>query len=546
MLVPEGEIVGEYRVLRSLGRGSSGTVVLAEHLPSHGKVALKIAADTVASREYRLLNRLSHPHIVRSLDYFASDRGGVIVLKHVPGLSVSEVLNAIHGVPRSGLSTRTAMSSVVQIAQKSTGADASACLSRLPSGDSFEQFAVRIVRDVAEALTHAHSRGVYHRDVKPENILIDDVGNAVLADFSVAGDLPDDPTFAGGTLSYMSAPQLLRLSGTGPQRPSGSDSVPSPAVTGDLYSLGIVLFELLTGELPYPVVETGSSVIAAAREALPTRQGAVQRVKCAAAVDGSLREIVASCLSAADENAAGYSSAAEVVDDLNCWLHGRALEHAGEPAISRLKRQCRRHRSLAGILLLTAMALLVTAGIDRHRTKQRLVDVSRSVRTLSDSDIVSATPDLTQKILAEGLLPDTTSLRHQRSRLIHAIAVANLQSGQSQTAADLLQRAILLNGDSAELWNDLGAARFRLKNFQQAIDAFSRAMTLQGESADVLSNRGAAFAARNDAENARRDFNAALRLDRNCRHAIRHLEMLDGAALGQPPSTDAEDSLPRQ
>ena len=118
MLVPEGEIVGEYRVLRSLGRGSSGTVVLAEHLLSHGKVALKIAADTVASREYRLLNRLSHPHIVRSLDYFASDRGGVIVLKHVPGLSVSEVLNAIHGVPRSGLSTRTAMSSVVQMAQE--------------------------------------------------------------------------------------------------------------------------------------------------------------------------------------------------------------------------------------------------------------------------------------------------------------------------------------------------------------------------------------------------------------------------------------------
>jgi len=216
-------LAGRYRIERELGRGGMAVVFLAEDLKHRRRVAIKVLRPEVARsigsgrflREIEIAAQLSHPHILPLFDSGEAGRLGqgderslFFVMPYVEGESLRDRL------------TREKL---------------------LPVDD-----ALRIAREVADALAYAHRAGVVHRDIKPENILLQ-AGHPVVSDFGIAsalqaavGEPLTDPGFAVGTPAYMS-----------PEQSVGEAVDPR----SDVYSLGCVLYEMLAGDPPF----TGST-----------------------------------------------------------------------------------------------------------------------------------------------------------------------------------------------------------------------------------------------------------------------------------------------
>lgn len=208
-----GELAATYSVVREIGRGGMGAVVVARHRAAGHFVAIKIAtpdkvdAEVLArfTREARLMARLQHPNIVKLYDVRPIGGGRVgIVMEYVRGHSLSDALDGAKKVPFA------------------------TCAS--------------ILKDVGKALAHAHAGGVIHLDVKPANVLIDSAsGLARLSDFGIArgaGDVSEVTAAGGvvGTPAYMSPEQIdgLELDGR-----------------SDTYGLGVLGWQLVTGQQPW-------------------------------------------------------------------------------------------------------------------------------------------------------------------------------------------------------------------------------------------------------------------------------------------------------
>src|SRR2546426_5036769 len=234
-------LAGRYRLDAQIGRGGMSTVYRAFDIVLERPVAIKLMHAEIASdsdhlerfrREARAVAQLSHPHIVTVIDAgeeISSDghdgHAGApyIVLEYVPGETLKDIIR------REG---------ALQIAQS-----------------------IAYAIEIARALGAAHERMIVHRDVKPQNVLIGAEGGAKITDFGIARSLTEEGlTMAGrvlGTTDYVSPEQALGHPVTG---------------QSDLYSLGIVLYEMLTGEVPFH----GASPVAVAmrhvREEVPDVQ----------------------------------------------------------------------------------------------------------------------------------------------------------------------------------------------------------------------------------------------------------------------------------
>jgi serine/threonine-protein kinase PpkA len=219
-----------YRVLRPIGRGGMATVYLAIQESVQREVALKVLSSTLAGedefgerflREARIAAKLRHPHVV-----------------------------AVHDVGRCGDVHYMAMELL----------PGGPVLRRGESGGD-EAYALRVTREIADALDYAHARGVVHRDIKPDNILLREDGAAVLTDFGIAR--ANDAVRMTRTGAIVGTPQYMS-----PEQARGK---PLDG-RADLYSLGIVLHELLTGRAPFQAedpVAVGIQHITAPRPRLP-------------------------------------------------------------------------------------------------------------------------------------------------------------------------------------------------------------------------------------------------------------------------------------
>ncbi|MFN2397969.1 MAG: protein kinase [Gemmatimonadaceae bacterium] len=219
----ESALAGRYVIERELGRGGMSTVFLARDVRHDREVALKVLREPIAQavgaqrflQEIRVISRLQHPHILPLFDSGEADGQLFYVMPQVAGESL-----------RNRLSREK----------------------QLPVED-----ALRITREVADALNYAHARGVVHRDIKPENILLSPT-HAMVADFGIAravdiagAERITDKGLAVGTPAYMS-----------PEQASGEADIDGRS---DIYSLGCVLYEMLTGQTPF-TGPTSQAVIA--------------------------------------------------------------------------------------------------------------------------------------------------------------------------------------------------------------------------------------------------------------------------------------------
>lgn len=254
--IEPGGRIGEYVVDRTLGRGGFGVVYLARQLSLDRQVALKVSPSSgraAVDGEGRSLARLEHDHIVQVYAEMTEPVTGahLLCMQYVAGTTLAAVIQKLRqaDVPGGRWSGTDLLAVLDAIKLPPVLFDPSALHDRdyLAKADHVESVC-RLGEQLASALAHAHARGVLHRDVKPANVLVGRYGRPLLADFNLATRPADRERSAvvGGTLAYM-APEHLDAFG------GGAVSVDAIDARCDVYSLAVLLWELSSGELPFPI-----------------------------------------------------------------------------------------------------------------------------------------------------------------------------------------------------------------------------------------------------------------------------------------------------
>lgn len=452
---PPAPRFGPYETVRSLGSGGMGEVWLARRADGQfeREVAIKVMRQPFQNeearrrfdRERQMLAALDHEYIARLLDSGTLDSGvPYLVLEYVAGLPLDEYSR------RAALATRDRL---------------------------------RLFQRVLLAVEAAHRQGVIHRDLKPMNILVRADGAPRLLDFGIARLSEDDSQWDAAPLTR-AGHRLFTPGYSSPEQLLGTPV----SERSDVYSLGVVLHELLTGRSPWP---RGGNERALERAVL--EGNALPPSRCvdpglAREFVGDLDTIVEKCLRVAPD--ARYSSVRHLAEDIERHLGGEPIEARPTTAIERTLRQVRRHKVIVGALLsLLASGLVafrfardaatrraelvratearVTAAVDlreRGKAEDSRVELEAALATLRD---IRETEDLRARTLVQ--LGITANHRGKYAETIdHTAAALSLLEGVGIDS----ERARL----TASALNARSFARFRLGDRARALESAREAI----------------------------------------------------------------------
>jgi cephalosporin-C deacetylase-like acetyl esterase len=406
-------LADRYRIERELGRGGMATVYLAHDLKHEREVAVKALHPELAAylgaerflREIRIAARLTHPHILPLHD--SGEAGGVLfyVMPFVEGESLRDLLRRVKQLP-------------------------------------VDQ-ALRITREVADALMYAHGHNVVHRDIKPENILLE-AEHAVVADFGIAravgaagGERLTETGLAVGTPAYMS-----------PEQAAGDTDVDGRS---DLYSLGCVLYEMLAGQPPF----TGPTAEIIVRQHLLAEAPNVTRLRPAVPppLEFALKRAMAK--TPADR----FSSTGQFAEALAAALPAAATPDAAPPAViftsqeSTVRLSKRRKPWLVALVLVAVVALL---GLVEIFTKAGRILWARSrAIPLIQEHITAGDWEAAHRLAArvDGILPKDKTVAAMRAVFADTMRIEGTPAG-----AQVYRKAYSAGLDE---WQLLGAAPIR-------------------------------------------------------------------------------------
>ena len=406
--------IARYTVHEEIGRGGMGRVWRATRADAADQQQLAIKQvraefrDTGAlhrfEAERRILSRLDHPHIVPLLDA-GTDLDGQPFL----------VTPLIDGEPIDTRCDQRALDVAARI---------------------------RLVRDVVEALAHAHRQLIVHRDLKPANVLVDAGGRVRLLDFGIAKmlDADHDPTAAGHSLMTLryAAPEQVRGGTLG--------------IGVDLYAVGVLLYELLAGTHPYPAAQDPAALVHAIAHddpaPLPPRDARGQRLP------RDLAAVVARLLRKRPEDR--YPSAEALLDELDRWLRGEPVQALAHQRSYRARRWLRRRWPwVAGVVVALALGGLHLQRIESQLVAtQRERDKAAAVADHFVSLFRTATPNAARSgdVSARELLsrssralldePVSATVPEARAALLLALARVHQDLGLSADAVTLSEAAV--------------------------------------------------------------------------------------------------------
>ena len=426
---------GHYQMLEEIGRGGMGIVYRARQCVANRIVALKVIRNDrfqslPSEMQTEVLNRfhqeahaaakLQHEHIITVYEVGETDGQPFFSMRYVEGTSLGEMLKSGPLDPRS---------------------------------------AARYMEQVARAVQEAHEQGILHRDLKPQNIVVEQAtDHALVTDFGLAKLLEghDELTRAGsvlGTPAYMSPEQAEGAAHVGPQ--------------ADVYGLGATLYGVLTARPPFQAatpLETLRQVI----DAEPVGPSALNR-----AINRDLETI---CLkSLCKDPSRRYASAADLADDLARYLRSEPIHARPVGPLERGRRWCRRNPVLAGLTLLAVLgfsAALVASTVGYVQTADALARSDQSLREARQS-----VDDLFTDLSEETLLNEP-GMQPLRKKLLGR-------------ALEYYQRFVSRHRDDSALQDELATAYFRVGLITQAIDSpkqaivwYQRARQLQQQLVD--------------------------------------------------------------
>jgi serine/threonine protein kinase/Flp pilus assembly protein TadD len=367
-----------FHIERELGRGAFGRVYLARQGDLAGRpVALKIACDI--GGESQALAQMQHTNIVPIYSFHRAGAFQAVCMPYYGRVTLAEVLRHLQGrdsLPSSGRELRSTVVPHDEGSAPSAGSippavDPTPTPGALPSlpapptvptsaahdgwarleGLPYVEAVLTLVGQLADGLAHAHARGILHRDLKPANVLLTDEGHPMLLDFNLAEDTKErtdaERAAVGGTLPYM-APEQMR---------AFRDRTGSLDARSDLYALGVILFELLTGKRPFP--RRSGFTRPVLEDMLTDRErGAPSPRAHNRAVSPAVDAVVRKCLAA--NPAERYQRAEDLRTDIDRHLNNQSLVHAPNPSVwERVGKWARRHPRLSSSGTVGALAALV-------------------------------------------------------------------------------------------------------------------------------------------------------------------------------------------
>lgn len=449
---PDDGRAGPYRLLRAIGEGGMGTVFLAER--SDGsydqRVAVKLIKRGMDSgaivrrflHERRILARLAHPNIVRLLDGgMSTDARPYFVMEHVDGRAITD-----HAAARQ-LSIRER---------------------------------VALVATVADAVAYAHTQLVVHRDLKPSNVLVDAQGNPHVLDFGIAKLIEE----SGEQTLTAEGMRVLSPAYAAPEQVLGE----AVGTATDVYALGLMLCELLVGELPrkrrgttsaqlaqdvaYEVAERASAV---ARH-LPRARAkelygdAVTPPELARALQVDLDVVIATALQR--EPARRYKTAAAFADDLRRWLGNRPITAHAESASYRVRKFVRRHRVGVGAAVLVALSLIGGLGAALWQARIAQMQAQRA-----DAERAHAERQLAR---TERVKDFILTLFHEQDPISRAKAQARSAPDLIRDGIAQIDATLAVDPDlQAELLRDLGEIQVSLDDRKGGEATLQRAWEMQ-------------------------------------------------------------------
>ncbi|MFH1725401.1 MAG: protein kinase [Elusimicrobiota bacterium] len=474
--IPKNLRITGYRILDKIGEGGMSAVFLAEQTALKRLVALKVMSPAWSSdarsiarfkREAETIARLAHPGIVPIHHFGGEDGTHFLVLDLVSGIDLGSLIQGLKGsgVPENGLPVleimRGRMDRIGAVAAEhgkrpdDPGADKEFWSRPYP------EICATILRDVAAALECAHEKGVIHRDIKPSNIIVSPDGKPRIIDFGLtlpeSADALTRSTDFLGTVLYAS-----------PEQVSGSAHDVGPQ--SDLFSLGAVMYELLTLRRPF---EGGS--LSEVFEKL-TRQDPPSMRRQTSQVPPDLETI---CFVALEkEGKHRYASAKELKDDLQRFLDHRTIRARPTPLMRRLGKLIRRNP-----VPIAAAALLLAAG---GGFWWKLAH-TRSTASQASHELAEARSRLEQAREAS-----EQDVRQERYLRIVSEGKALLKEGHSERAQKLFSDAIELAPERPEAYLTRAEASFLSESgLSHALADIRKAEALQTPGRDALTLKAA-------------------------------------------------------
>ncbi|MCC6427843.1 MAG: protein kinase [Phycisphaerales bacterium] len=339
-----------YELIREIHRGGQGAVFLAVQLATKRRVAIKLmhggpfrgsAGKARFEREVQILGQLNHPNIVRIHDSgMTIDGSHYYVMDYVSGRSLDELI---------------------------------ALEKRPPVEETLRQFL-----KICEGINAAHLKGIIHRDIKPSNIRISNSGDPIVVDFGLAKvALPGGSSDQTPAIMSMTGQFIGSLPWASPEQAEGvHDNVD---VRTDVYSLGIVLYQLLTGKFPYDVIGNMRDVLDRILRAEPARPSTVRRQ-----INDEVETIVLKCL--AKDRDRRYQSAGELARDIERYLAGQPIEAKRDSIFYVISKTARRYWVPAATLTSMIAAIAIFAVVMSVLYQQKAAAESGLSRSLGETN----------------------------------------------------------------------------------------------------------------------------------------------------------------
>lgn len=428
-----GQTIGNYRIVRTLGEGGMGVVYLAERADGEfdQQVALKLAKTTLSSpgeidrfrRERQLLVKLNHENIARVIDGGTTDDGQpYFVMEYIEGQRIDHYCDA----------------------------------QRLTTQERLELFG-----QVCDAVEYCHQNLLVHRDIKPGNILVDKSGQVKLLDFGIAKVL--DPDLFGLVDMTEGDLRLMTLAYASPEQVSGESITPA----SDIYSLGVLLYELVTGRLPYNLRDElkykakevicnyapelpstaitkpaeisagdGTTSTVEPREIAQLREAA-DPARLKRTLSGDVDDIV--MVSLAKSPSLRYSSVERLRADIGAHLHGGLVEarkarRSVNWSIYATKRFVRRYRTpvTAGVAAVLALMVGLTLAIWQWQVAVAATEEERIAKERTQSIANGLLEEISENVM---VLPGALRVRESVSRLaIDHLEAMGVDASESDTS----------------------------------------------------------------------------------------------------------------